>query len=96
MAYKPITQSPDTANANAALLTRHIVLQLLGTGATRFKQGVREGWLPRPVRFGASSRWPAADIREVVNAIASGKGAPEDLRPVVAAMHARRKASGDA
>jgi predicted DNA-binding transcriptional regulator AlpA len=96
MAYKPITQSPDTANAHAALLTRPIVLQLLGTGATRFKQGVREGWLPRPVRFGSSSRWPAAEIRSIVNAITSGKSTPADLRPIVAAMHSRRTEGGDA
>jgi len=52
-----------------ALVRLPQVLSVLPIGRTSFLDGVRAGKFPKPIKYGKSSLWKAADIRRVLKEI---------------------------
>lgn len=59
------------------LLTVHEVAALLRRSVPSVFRGVAKGDLPRPVKLGASSRWPQSEILAVIEAAKAARGIAE-------------------
>jgi predicted DNA-binding transcriptional regulator AlpA len=67
-----------TANLNTAaldpLLTGKEAAPMLGMSYQSFLRHVREGWIPKPLKMGALSRWPQSEILAVIEKAKAERG----------------------
>ncbi|NRF68660.1 hypothetical protein HLB44_16835 [Aquincola sp. S2] len=93
MAHKACFQTPAALTAADALLTRAVVLQVLGIGETRLRELVADGTLPPAVQMCGAPRWLATEVRAVVDAAKAGAGAVDRLRALTRELIAARGVS---
>jgi prophage regulatory protein len=73
------------------LLRFPAVCEAIGACKTSLYQRIRSGTFPRPVRLSTRSvAWPSEEIEELNAAVIAGAGS-NDLRALVAQLHARRR-----
>lgn len=66
---------------------------LLGRGRSSIYSDVAKGLVTKPISAGPNAkRWPAGELRQIVQARISGK-TDDELRELVRALHARRTAA---
>lgn len=56
----------DTAPKPVIVLRISAVERRVGLNRTAIYKGIRDGWFPKPVKFGMSSRWLESEIDALI------------------------------
>jgi predicted DNA-binding transcriptional regulator AlpA len=83
--------APPASLADLALMARPALLASLDTSSTSLDRALADGSVPPGIRIGKRcTRWPAGEIRAVLEAIAAGATIEERRALVVRLVAARR------